>query len=421
MVPLLLAAFLAAAPPEATRLIKLNIVATEAKGEPVTDLAPAELTVKEDGHPRQIVFFRHAGPHASNAPTVLVLDRWNERLTTTATSANEIRDALKLLHPDDPVYLFFFDPKGNVVPVRPLPGLEAGGQDDPSTAARRMLSGLDRAIKDSQGFRARDSKDPFERVNITLRDLDALGAQLAPIAGRKNVLWVTHGVPNNIQLQDGTWFDMSPQLRRVAANFARAQIAIYAVGQSGEGAGADLAGESRQGLQVLAGLTGGRWSSSDSTAAALRSALTDMRNYYTIAYYSPFTDRKAHKIRVESNRKTAHILSRDGYDPEPDADPAALEMAAFQAAQSTPLEATEIGVTVVSSAPGKVVLRIEPSDVMIDARNHAHLSILAGQTGQKIDPEVSPQGIVIEQKPAPRYFVYDRTLRALGSVTVKLP
>jgi len=421
MVPLLLTVFLLAAPEEGPRLIKLNVVATDAKGEPVTDLTPAELTIKEDGHPRKVVFFRHAGPHAANAPTVLVLDRWNERLTTMATAASEIREALKQLHPDDPVYLFFFDPKGNVVPVRSLPGPEEGGQDDPSTAARRMLSGLDRAIKDSQGFRAPDSWDPFYRANITFRDLDALGAQLAPISGRKNLLWVTHGVPNNIQLDDGTWFDMTPQLRRVAASFARAQIAIYPVGQSSEGAGADLVGQARQGLQILAGLTGGRWWSSDSTPVALRSAIADMRNYYTVAYYSPFTDKKPHKIRVESSRKNIRILTRDGYDPEPDADPAALEMSAFQAAQNTPLEATEIGVTVVSAAAGKVVLRVEPSDVIIDDQHHAHLSILAGQAGQRIDPEVTPQGILVEQKPAARYFVYDRTLRALGSVTVKQP
>src|SRR5580692_1124569 len=80
------------------RLIKLNVAATNSRGEPVTDLGAADVQLREDGKPQPIVFFRFAGPqkatvqHAQGefvnrpmtAPLVILLDRWNERIMTTA-------------------------------------------------------------------------------------------------------------------------------------------------------------------------------------------------------------------------------------------------------------------------------------------------------------------------------------------------
>lgn len=422
------------------RVIKLNFIANNAKGTPVTDLAPADVQLKEDGKPRQVSFFRFAGARNYTAPTIIVLDRWNERMMTMATASNELREALKALKPGDPVYLYFLDPKGNLVPIRPLPGPE-DLRDDPATVSRRMMSGLDRALHDLQGFRGPDAWDPIYRANITFRDLTALGQQMATVAGRKNLIWITHGIPETVQIENGTWFDMTPQLRALAAACLQGQVAIYPIDESSLGAGEDMGGPAHVGLQLLASLTGGRWWSSNAASQAIPSSVIDGRSYYTIAYYSPFEDKdkKFHKIHLESKRKGLRFLAADGYNGGAP-DPQAWEEAAVRAAQASPLEASEIGVTVtkISRDPStKVVhleLRVDPADVMLDDKHRAHLSVLAmASTGataspERLDVEIPSQGLMIKENFAPpeksdsvRYFVYDRMLRALGSVTVKLP
>lgn len=439
---LLLAALVAFWQPEADphagqRLVKVNFIAANNKGAPITDLAVADLRLREDGHPRQIAFFRFAGgSHA--APTVVVLDRWNERFTTTATSWTEVRDGLKAVKPGDPVYLYFIGPKGDLVPIRPIPGPEDDPNPNAATAQRRMIDGLDRAMRDLQGLRDMDATDPFYRANLTFRDLGALRSQLAAIAGRKNLIWVTHGIPLNLADEAGDWVDFTPQMRNLAVAFNQSQIAIYPVDQSSQGAGADPVGQAHQGLELLASLTGGRWWSSDSSREAIPASVADGRSYYTVAYYSTVEekDKKFHKIRLESDRKGIRFLARDGFEgAAPDPGPEASEEAAFRAALSSPLEAGEIAVT-----PGNITrdpqtnivhveLRVNPADVLLDEHQRAHLSILKSGASEpmRVDVNVTPKGITItenvtaEKGATERYFVYDRSLRAIGSVTVKLP
>lgn len=53
------------------RLVKLNVAAIDANGEPVTDLTLAEIHIREDGRPWHIAFFRFTGtkrPLAAPAP-----------------------------------------------------------------------------------------------------------------------------------------------------------------------------------------------------------------------------------------------------------------------------------------------------------------------------------------------------------------
>src|SRR4051812_29591174 len=42
-------------------LIEFTIVATDSKGNPVTDLKPSDLAITDNGKPRQVAFFRFEG------------------------------------------------------------------------------------------------------------------------------------------------------------------------------------------------------------------------------------------------------------------------------------------------------------------------------------------------------------------------
>lgn len=306
------------------RLITLNVVATTNKGEPVTDLGPSDVRIKEDGKPRPVAVLRFAGSKASAiqaesakpplGPTIVVVDRWNERLVTTGSATwIEIRAGLQAVQPGDPVYLYFLDNHGEMVPIRPLPR-----PDDTrkafETSSQEMIARLDEVAKTSAGFRGVEALDPVLRASVTFRALGSLRLQMAGLAGRKNLLWVTHGVPLNAKLEAGGWADFTQQVTGFGAEAARSQVAIYCVDESAAGAAADPAGQARATLKMLTAITGGRWFQSNAFPQALAACLNDARSNYSVAYYSPLQDRKYHKIHLESVRKGVHLLTPDGYD-----------------------------------------------------------------------------------------------------------
>lgn len=369
-------------------LVRLSVSVTNAKGEPVTDLEPADLHVREDGKPRQIVFFRFAGkkdqgePAAGefsnrrrSAPTVILFDRWNERMLTATSAWQGIRDALPHMNSVDRFFIYFLTNHGDLFPVHPLPSTDADLRAAPNPSASELRAKLDDAVQKLRGFRDFDAQDPGIRATTTFQALTALGTQMASLAGRKNLIWVTHGIPlETLLMSPDDWLNITPQVRTLSAAAAQSQIAIYTVDESEAGAGADLTGESRFTLQMFSGLTGGRWYPSDSAEAALNDSIADSHGEYRIAYYSPIRqkDTKEHKIRVDSARKGLRILARQGYfGPASTPDPDAMEDAVFNAERRSPIEASEIGLRVkVSRDPAAnkmhLTIRVDPEDVFLE-------------------------------------------------------
>lgn len=380
------------------RLIRLSVAATDAKGEPITDLRVTDIQVREDGQVRPAVFFRFAGPkramlpaaknEISNrpapAPTVILIDRWNERMLTAASAWIDVSAALEHTESVERIFIYFLTNHGDLFPVEPLRSSEAEGAPAALTPAE-LRAKLDEAVRKLNGFRDVDALDPILRLNTTLQALYALGGQMASIAGRKNLIWVTHGFPLTMRLPGGAWADFTPQVRRLSAAAVQSGIAIYAVDQSSQGAGADPNGVARETLQMFASLTGGRLFPSDNAAAALAEATADDRGSYRLAYYSPIRekDKKEHKIRLDSLRKGVRLLTREGYfgdaaEPDPDAE----EKALFTTECGSPFDATEIGLRVALS-PGSVgqswhfAIRVDPADVLLEQRGGGYQGELA--------------------------------------------
>jgi hypothetical protein len=108
--------------------------------------------------------------------------------------------------------------------------------------------------------------------------------------------------------------DFTPQFKEIGSRIAQSDVAIYAVDQSIAGAAADPNGQARAGLQMLTGITGGRWFPSSAFSQAMAACSNDARSAYELSYYSPLQDRKYHKVHLESPRKGVHLLTREGYD-----------------------------------------------------------------------------------------------------------
>lgn len=473
LLPVTFACLLALAQPNAASespetLVKLNLVATNAQGEPVMDLRATDVRVREDGKPRPIVFFRFDGSKRSlqppapgefvnrptPAPTVILLDRWNERILTTASAWDTIGAALGQAESLDRVYIYFLTNHGDLFPVYPLPVTAADVRPSPRPSPAELRTKLDQAVRKLSGFRDMDAYDPILWANTTFQILTALGSQMAVIAGRKNLIWVTHGIPLFAPLAERDLFDFTPLVRSFSAASVQNEIAIYTVDQSESGPAADPLGQGRETLQMFSALTGGRWYPSDYAGPALTDSFAASRGSYTVAYYStaPENNRKEHKIRVESSRKGVRLLTREGYFGQaPDPDPDIVERALFSNQIRSPVDASEIGLRVAVSrnpAAGTVHfnIRVDPADVSLERRDEKHQGSLAVMLAfyseglfkgalvpSKVDLDLSQDqldnalkdGIVVPMEAQLkdgiqeiRAIVFDRGLDRLGSVTI---
>jgi VWFA-related protein len=424
-------------------LIKLNVVATDAKGTPITDLRATDLQIREDGKPRQVVFFRFGGNKGSiaqpamnefvNRPspplTLILLDRWNERELTMASAWQDVDSAVGRLETVDRLCIYFLANHGELLPVRALPGAESNLRPaaPPTTAA--IVAKLNDTVRTLSGLRDVANFDPVFRANTTLQALGII-SQMAAFAGPKNLIWVTHGFPINVIDLTNQWVDFTGSLLALAQASVNAQVAIYTVDQSAQGAGADLAGFSD----------------------ALSGSSSDARCRYQIAYYAPVHGggSKEHKIRLDSARKGIRLLTRAsyfGYQAMPDADEMAED--AFNSESHSPFEATEVGLRVAMSPKTSGVhldIHVDPADVLLEHsgdRFQGSLSLAfalyhdgefqsaapalrqdINLTQEQYDDALK-NGIVIprdvnlaSEVQQVRVMVFDRGARGLGSATV---
>jgi len=452
-----------AEPPQ--RLVLLDVAATNAKGEPVTDLRASEIQIREDGKAHPAAFFHFAGPkramlplvegESANrpavTPTLILFDRWNERLTVALSAWSNLGAALQRLESVDSIFIYFLTNHGDLFPVHPVPSADADLRAMVEPTPVQLRGKLDDAVRTLNGFRDVDVEDPFLRINTTFRALYMLGSQMAAIAGRKNLIWVTHGFPVTLMLPE--IIDFAPQIRQFSAAATASQIAIYTVDESTQGA-ADMGSVFRQTLDMFSSLTGGRLYPTDNTPEALSAAITDGRGNYRLAYYSPThpKDRKEHRIRLESSRKGVRLLTSEGFFGDvAEPDPAALEHSLFSSVPHSPFEASEIGVRVaLSPAPSgsatHFAIHIDPADILLEQRDGSYRGQLAllfafdshgflerAAAPVHIDVNLTPDQFSQAQKDGIdasqdvevssdaekiRVIVMDRKLYALGSVTV---
>jgi VWFA-related protein len=302
-----------------------------------------------------------------------LLDRWNEKLITMAKAWHDVGVALSHLESVDRVYVYILTARGDLFPVRPLPAADTNlHAAEPPTPAE-LVAQLDDAVRATEGLRYADNRDPAERANTTFQAL-GIFKRMNLFAGRKNLIWVSHGIPLYVTLLNGAVADFTVPVQDPAETAARSQVAIYTVAQAAEGSGADPTSQTRQTLRMFSVITGGRAYASDHAESAITDALADARGSYRMAYYSSARENggKEHKIRVDSVRKGVRLLTREGYfGEETDSEMDQLTDNAFGGLSRSPFDATEISLRVVMShaaAPGTMhfEVHVDPADVLME-------------------------------------------------------
>jgi len=293
--------------------VTLNLIATDHAGHPVTDLRSEDLRVLDDGAQQPITSLR-LNP-TEPAPTLVVLfDLLDLSFRQAGYQAEQLRKSLANLKTSDPLYLYILVANGSLFPVHAVPGSDEPRSIENADWIENAGPLLNQALeKVNQARSVEFVSHPDELFQATYSALDAMRQELARVPGRKQLLWITDGIPSSIRFAPG-WVDLAPRLRQLGALFNGNDIAIYTLDPS-----LSLATLDRQGLEVLSAATGGRTLISSDLKKAIQQTRMDARASYELEYAAPLTQNavgKLHTVRISSNRKGVGFVSEAAYFAE---------------------------------------------------------------------------------------------------------
>ncbi len=272
-----------------TRLVVVDVVATDNKGAPVADLEASNFTLLEDGKEQKIRVFYFKHPTRTPVPAALPAElklppnvfsnipRYDihntalnvvllDALNTTAINQAYVRDQmikyLEKMPADQPIAVyglttklrmlqdFTSDPSVLKNIVKSLNTKSSPLLNDPTGNGEAALYGpgvfeslpqqMQQAI---QNFEQESTNAQTDiRVRYTLAALNAIARSLAGYPGRKNLIWLSEAFPLSIDPTidiDGNFNtttstrDYGPDIAKTADALMNAQVAVYPVDAKG--------------------------------------------------------------------------------------------------------------------------------------------------------------------------------------------
>jgi VWFA-related protein len=271
-----------------TRLVTLDVIATDSRGNPVRDLKPEDLQIFEEHKSQQKIehfeyFEKLAGSGApgnstsairkqanviSNQlpldqlkvpPTVLLMDGLNTQTPNQLLGRAHMVELLRSLPPNTPIAVFLLGSS-----LRILQGFTSDGallraaldqavtgavvQPDPlndlgnisnymqdQTTGMDVNMGIQSQLGSVQNFEKEEYSMTIDlRAKETLGALAQIGQYLSGIPGRKNLIWISESFPLSIAPDPDTGNnpfggirEYSDQVKTVANYLTDAQVAVY--------------------------------------------------------------------------------------------------------------------------------------------------------------------------------------------------
>jgi len=347
-----------------TREVLLDVVVTDKAGQPLTGLTVADFVVNEEG---DLQHLSHLEEHRSmsaedlaklkaaqklppntftdfvpvastNASTVILLDALDTHVQAQMELREQLIDCLKHIQPGTPVSIFQIDTEMRLI---------QGFTTDPqvlyeAAKSKRDLPTLQKLI--------RGSPDEYRRAKqaILHSGFQLMGRYLAGFPGRKNLIWLTGGVPQSYMtdpLSSDVGKAFSDDFVVLGDNpddlvdaLTLSRVAVYPIDARGlqtppqfqasnnsrpsfTGAGAGPGFEGRQAFQHMdldriAEATGGKaYYNTNGLKQVIAGIIDNGSSYYTLAYAT--TNKKWNgqfrNIRVTINRPGVHVQYRHGY------------------------------------------------------------------------------------------------------------
>jgi VWFA-related protein len=271
-----------------TRLVTLDVIATDSHGNPVRDLKPEDLQIFEEHKAQQKIehfeyFEKLAGAGAPDnptsatrkraniisnqlpldqlkvPPTVLLMDSLNTQTFNQLQGRAHMIQLLRTLPPDTPIAVFLLGSSlrilqgftsdgtllraaldqavaGNTITKDPLTDTQnASSYLENSTAGMDANLGLASQLGEVQNFEKEEYSMTLDlRAKETLGAMAQIGQYLSGIPGRKNLIWASESFPLSVAPDPSTGNnpfagirDYADQVKLVANVLTDAQVAVY--------------------------------------------------------------------------------------------------------------------------------------------------------------------------------------------------
>ncbi len=363
-----------------TRLVVVDVVATDSRGQVIGDLKPGDLTIFEDGKTQKVSNFTFHPPGktevvlnsslpanvVTNAPAfqasslnVILMDTLNGDFAEQAYVKDQLLKYLARAQFTRPIALFALEERLVLLHdfTTDAAALKSTVEKYKPPARNNNAETVDSrasAFSTHGDFHTNDRD-----IGTTLNQLNALAKTLAGYPGRKNLIWLSESFPVNLfpdsmangvsaictscgkgqtgALQtasgpsnlsrsslegngEGSYKDYAMLIKKVSDALMNAQVAVYAVDAGAVGKDERIAAHVT--MNDMADRTGGRaFISTNDLVASMSSSVDDGSTYYTLEYYpeNKKWDGQFRSIQVRSSRSGVNLRYREGYyalDPE---------------------------------------------------------------------------------------------------------
>ena len=322
----------------AKHLIGVDVVVTNAQGQPVTGLTPQDFTLLDNGQQKKILGFHESassanGENGDRTEMIILIDTVNSSLVDVGYARDQID---QFLRQDEgklkvPVSILMFNGNG-------AQNVAAASRDGNALAAA-----LDKEASNLHPIRRSEAYwGAVERLQLSLGTLGSLTMDEAAKPGRKLLVWISPGWPI-LAGEDGwttsrevkTLFD---EIVALSSGLRQARISICSVEPVRDtGAGqlrrffyqsyrkpvtrVDNAKTGNLSLQILAEQSGGEVRSSTSLylSQELAGCAAEADGDYFLTFDTVPADHldEFHALKITANKPGLSVLTRNGYYNQP--------------------------------------------------------------------------------------------------------
>ena len=303
----------------------VDVLVTDANGQPVRGLTQADFTVKENGAEQPIRSFGEfdagrpatAGSEAASAEftnrgakqlsgpvNVILLDGSNVPRGMLYAARRATVDYLKTMPEGTEIAIFALSSRGLVR----LSGFTSDRE--------ALVAAANRAVDWGGGH-----VELWTRKWVTTQALEQIAGYVKPVKGRKNLLWFTPSMPV-LLLRDGGYgaheeeMTVVHMLMDAYELLAGAEVAVSPIDPGGV---SPFLGARQLMMEELAEQSGGTaYYNTNSLSGALAKAIASESHYYTLSYVPPRKkdDGHWHTIHVSVDRPGLKLVYRAGYNAE---------------------------------------------------------------------------------------------------------
>jgi VWFA-related protein len=343
------------------RTVVLDVMAVDAKGEPIKGLKKSDFQVLEDGAPQSInSFHEHTAtdpavaaaqmkqikmpPNAftnyvpvggADALTVILLDASSIPLPDQSRVRGEMIAYMKTVPPGHPIAIFQMDASMHLI---------QGFSADPDVLRAAVEGKRDSIRMPSVYLHQPGEVATQSRMDVFRSGMLAIGTYLAGFEGRKNLIWFTGSVPGSSMGLSSPFpeiEDFNEELASASETLALSRVSIYPVDARGLETDPSFSAarggrpspartmnfnarrfQDHSAMQQMAEETGGHaFYNTNGFKQAIQHVVDSGSFYYTVAYTPANKNwdgsyRKIH-IDLAGNPQGVHLQYRQGYRSRP--------------------------------------------------------------------------------------------------------